>query len=69
VQFWQVSIQQLFRLFFVTADKATQFVYSLSKGALGHHQASYNILLLTTIGRKSGKERKHALLYLKVGKN
>jgi deazaflavin-dependent oxidoreductase (nitroreductase family) len=69
VQFWQGIIQKLFRIFFTTADKATQFVYSLTKGALGHHQAGYNILLLTTTGRKSGKPRTHALLYLQEGKN
>ena len=69
MNFWQEIIHKLFRIFFTTADKATQFVYSITKGTLGHHQAGYNILLLTTTGRKSGKSRTHALLYLKAGKN
>lgn len=69
MQFWQGFTQKLFKIFFTTADKATQFVYSLTRGALGHHQAGYNILLLTTTGRKSGKARTHALLYLQEGKN
>jgi len=69
MQFWQGLIRRLFRLFFTTTDLVTQWVYRFSKGALGHKQAGYNILLLTTIGRKSGKARTHALLYLKVEEN
>lgn len=66
MQFWQGFIQRSFRFFFTTADLVTQWVYRISKGALGHKQAGYNILLLTTTGRKSGKARTHSLLYLKV---
>lgn len=69
MQFWQGFTHRLFRIFFTTADKATQLVYSLTKGSLGHHQAGFNILLLTTTGRKSGSPRTHALLYLKEGRN
>ena len=57
MQFWQELIHRLFRLFFTTTDLLTQWVYKLSKGTLGHNQAGYNILLLTTIGRRSGKNR------------
>jgi deazaflavin-dependent oxidoreductase (nitroreductase family) len=69
MQFWQGLIHRSFRIFFTTADLLTQWVYRLSKGALGHNQAGYNILLLTTIGRRSGKTRTHALLYVKVAEN
>lgn len=66
MQFWQGLIRRSFRIFFITTDLLTQWVYRISKGALGHKQAGYHILLLTTIGRKSGRVRTHALLYLKV---
>jgi deazaflavin-dependent oxidoreductase (nitroreductase family) len=69
MQFWKEFTQRSFRFFFTTTDLVTQWVYRFSKGALGHKQAGYNILLLTTVGRKSGKARTHALLYLKVEEN
>ena len=69
MQFMQKLFDYIFRLFFLSADLATQYVYRLSRGSLGHRQAGYNILLLNTIGRKSGKTRTHALLYLKVREN
>lgn len=69
MHFLQDLFDYIFRLFFISADLATQYVYRLSHGSLGHRQAGYNILLLNTIGRKSGKTRTHALLYLKVREN
>jgi deazaflavin-dependent oxidoreductase (nitroreductase family) len=69
MRIWQRFIERLFRIFFITADVLTRFIYWLTKGSLGHHQAGYDILLLTTTGRRSGKSRTHALLYLMVGDN
>jgi len=59
----------IFLSFFTTTDLLTQRVYRFGKGALGHNQARWNILLLTTIGRKGGTTRTRALLYLKVVEN
>jgi len=53
----------------LAADKFTQFLYSATGGRLGERQLSYSILLLHTIGRKSGKRRTHALLYFRDGDN
>lgn len=66
MRYWQGLVHRGFRLFYITTDLATQWLYWISKGALGHKQAGRNILLLTTIGRKSGKSRTHALLYVNV---
>jgi deazaflavin-dependent oxidoreductase (nitroreductase family) len=51
----------------LTADKLTQFAYWASNGRLGERQMRYSMLLLHTIGRKSGKRRTHTLLYLRDG--
>ena len=48
-------------------DKLTQPVYRISGGRLGGKQLGYSILLLQTIGRKSGKIRTHTLLYIRDG--
>jgi len=56
----------MFRSFFLTADKITKYIYRISNGAIGHQQASFRILLLSTIGRKSGLVRTHSLLYVRV---
>ncbi|MFC2028413.1 nitroreductase/quinone reductase family protein [Chloroflexota bacterium] len=60
--------KRLFRSFFITADKITQIVYRISNGVIGLHQLGVRILLLHTIGRKSGLTRSHALLYVPVDK-
>ncbi len=41
--------------------------YRLTGGLIGHKTHSGPILLLTTIGRKSGKKRTHPLLYMPDG--
>ncbi len=43
------------------------FMYRLSGGRIGGRMVGSPVLLLTTIGRKSGKERTLPLLYLKDG--
>jgi deazaflavin-dependent oxidoreductase (nitroreductase family) len=61
---WRVYLR-LMRL----ADVATQIVYRLSGGRLGEQQLAYSILLLHTVGRKTGRTRTHALLYIRDGEN
>lgn len=51
----------------LAADKLTQVVYWATNGRLGERQARYSMLLLHTIGRKSGKRRTHTLLYIRDG--
>ncbi len=53
----------------LAADKITQFLYWATGGRLGEKQLSYSVLLLHTIGRKTGKRRTHALLYFRDGDN
>src|SRR5258706_10641339 len=53
----------------LTADKVTQFLYWSTGGRLGEKQLSYSMLLLHTIGRKTGKRRTHTLLYFRDGEN
>ncbi len=45
----------------------TQLAYRLSGGSVGEKQWRYSMLLLHTVGRKTGKRRTHALLYLRDG--
>lgn len=40
-------------------DVVTQWVYRLSAGRLGERELSYSMLLLQTVGRRSGKARTH----------
>ncbi len=51
------------------ADVLTQLAYALSGGRVGGKQAHYTMLLLETIGRKTGKPRTHTLLYVRDGEN
>ncbi len=51
----------------LAVDKLTQFVYWATNGRLGEHQLRYSMLLLHTVGRKSGKRRTHTLLYFQDG--
>ena len=53
----------------LAADKVTQFLYWSTGGRLGEKQLSYSMLLLHTIGRKTGKRRTHTLLYFRDGEN
>jgi len=48
-------------------DRATQEIYRLSAGRIGTRQLGWSVLLLTTIGRRSGRPRRHALVYLRDG--
>lgn len=48
-------------------DRATQRIYRMTGGRIGHRQMGWTFLLLTTIGRKTGRPRVHALAYLPVG--
>lgn len=51
----------------LAADKLTQVVYWATRGRLGERQLNYSMLLLHTIGRHSGKQRTHTLLYFRDG--
>ena len=53
----------------LAADRFTQVLYKVSGGWLGERQLSYSMLLLHTIGRKTGQTRTHALLYFRDGEN
>lgn len=53
----------------LAADKITQVVYRISGGRLGEKQLHYSMLLLHSIGRKSGQVRTHTLLYIRDGDN
>ena len=55
------------RGFMRTVDVLTQAAYRASGGRVGARQAGRDILLLTTVGRKSGQERTHALLFVRDG--
>ncbi len=51
----------------LAADKITQLLYWATNGRLGERQLSYSMLILHTVGRKSGKRRTHTLLYFRDG--
>jgi deazaflavin-dependent oxidoreductase (nitroreductase family) len=53
----------------LAADKLTQLVYRATGGRLGERQLRYSMLLLHTVGRKSGKQRTHTLLYFRDGED
>src|SRR5690348_17443581 len=53
--------------FMRAVDVLTQAAYRASGGRVGARQAGRDILLLTTVGRKSGQERTHALLFVRDG--
>ncbi len=48
-------------------DGATQHVYRLTRGRIGHQQMGWTFLLLTTVGRTTGRRRTHTLAYLPHG--
>src|SRR5579863_4231121 len=50
-------------------SNAHAFIYRLFGGRLGGQFRKSPVLLLTTVGRKSGQERTLPLLYLKDGEN
>ena len=49
--------------------RANVIVYRLSKGRLGGKQQDLPVLILHTVGRKSGKARQTPVLYLQDGDN
>ena len=51
--------------FMRAVDRLTQAAFRISGGRLGGRQGWYDILLLTTTGRKSGEPRTHALLFVR----
>jgi F420H(2)-dependent quinone reductase len=60
-------LQKARRSFMRAVDLLTQAAYRASGGRVGARQAGRDILLLTTVGRKSGRERTHALLFVRDG--
>jgi deazaflavin-dependent oxidoreductase (nitroreductase family) len=53
--------------FMRAVDVLTQAAYRDTGGRVGARQAGRDILLLTTVGRTSGKARTHALLFVRDG--
>jgi deazaflavin-dependent oxidoreductase (nitroreductase family) len=51
------------------ATKLHMFVYRVTGGRLGGRMVGAPVLLLTTTGRKTGKQRTSPLLYLEDGEN
>ncbi|MEM7132865.1 MAG: nitroreductase family deazaflavin-dependent oxidoreductase [Chloroflexota bacterium] len=54
-------------LFFKLMTRTHTFLYRLSGGKIGKSMQGMPVLLLTTIGRKSGQPRTASLLYLRDG--
>ena len=50
-------------------DKSNQWLYALTGGRFGGQLLFYSMLLLHTVGRKTGQTRTHTLLYVKDGGN
>ncbi len=48
-------------------DRVTKLVFRLSGGRLGGRQGKFDMLLLTTTGRKTGQARVHTLLFIRDG--
>lgn len=48
-------------------DGVTQRLYRLTGGRIGHRQMGWTFLLLTTVGRTTGRLRTHTLAYLPHG--
>ncbi len=53
--------------FMRTVDRLTKLAYRLSGGRVGRRQGKFEMLLLTTTGRKTGRARIHTLLYVRDG--
>ena len=51
------------------ATKLHSFIYRATGGGIGSRMVGSPVLLLTTTGRKSGKQRTSPLLYLEDGEN
>lgn len=48
-------------------DKSNQWLYALTGGRVGGQLWVFSMLLLHTVGRKTGRRRTHTLLYLRDG--
>ncbi len=55
------------RRFVRFVDSATRRIYLATDGRIGHKQMGWTFLVLTTIGRKTGRPHTHTLAYLKHG--
>lgn len=53
--------------FMKAADVATKGIYRVTGGLVGERQLKFHMLLLDSVGRKTGKARTHALLYMRDG--
>ena len=61
------NIRHLARLGIRALDTVTLWVYRVSGGRLGERELNYSMLLLQTVGRRSGQPRTHTLLYIRDG--
>ena len=50
-------------------DKSNQWLYALTGGRVGGQLLVYSMLLLHTVGRKTGQTRTHTLLYVRDGED
>jgi deazaflavin-dependent oxidoreductase (nitroreductase family) len=63
----RANIRRLARLGIRALDTMTLWVYRVSGGRLGERELNYSMLLLQTVGRKSGQPHTHTLLYIRDG--
>jgi deazaflavin-dependent oxidoreductase (nitroreductase family) len=61
------NIRHLARLGIRALDTITLWVYRVSGGRLGERELNYSMLLLQTVGRRSGQPHTHTLLYIRDG--
>lgn len=61
------NIRHLARLGIRALDTVTLWVYRVSGGRLGERELNYSMLLLQTVGRRSGQPHTHTLLYIRDG--
>ena len=61
---WPLWIRHSFMKF---VDVVTQGVYRVSGGLIGEREGKFHMLLLDSVGRKSGKKHTHTLLYFPDG--
>ena len=59
----------MLRLLFKTITRIHVFLYRLSNGRFGSQMRGFQVLLLTTTGRKSGKRRTTPLGFFQDGEN
>lgn len=54
---------------FIVIDRISQFIYRATDGRIGETQGKVHMLLLHSIGRKTGKVRTHCLQYQRDGQD